>query len=223
MDTPAGQRVYHVAGVGNDYLNAKVATVYVSQDMLARDFNVTSDMLVMADRLPSADAAATLASLNKIVADYPGFRLYEASTWKAEQQNTFNATLGIFYALIAALAVPSLLALVNTLAMSVLARTREIGMLRAVGATRRQVRRMVVAESLLLSVIGTVFGVVAGIWLGYALVAAMTNIGWPMPYSFPYAGVLLTMVVGIVFGVLAALVPARSAARLDVVAALHHE
>ena len=223
MDTPAGQRVYHVAGVGNDYLNAKVATVYVSQDMLARDFNVTSDMLVMADRLPSADAAATLASLNKIVADYPGFRLYEASTWKAEQQTTFNATLGIFYALIAALAVPSLLALVNTLAMSVLARTREIGMLRAVGATRRQVRRMVVAESLLLSVIGTVFGVVAGIWLGYALVAAMTNIGWPMPYSFPYAGVLLTMVVGIVFGVLAALVPARSAARLDVVAALHHE
>jgi putative ABC transport system permease protein len=223
MDTPAGQRVYHVAGVGNDYLNAKVATVYVSQDQLARDFSVTSDMLIMADRLPSADAAATLTALNKIVADYPGFQLYEASRWKAEQQNTFNATLGIFYALIAALAVPSLLALVNTLAMSVLARTREIGMLRAVGATRRQVRRMVLAESLLLSVIGTVFGVVAGIWLGYALVAAMSNIGWPMPYSFPYLGILLTMVVGIVFGVLAALVPARSAARLDVVAALHHE
>lgn len=223
LDTPNGRRTYFVAGVGNDYLNAKLATVYVSQAMLARDFNVTTDMLVMANRLPSADPVATQAALARIVATYPGFQLYEASTWRAEQQKTFDSTLGIFYALIAALAIPSLLALVNTLAMSVLARTREIGMLRAVGSTRRQIRRMVIAESLLLSVIGTVFGVVAGVWLGYALVQAMLNVGWPMPYSFPFAGVLLTMVVGIVFGVLAALLPARSAARLDVVQALHHE
>lgn len=223
LETPNGPRTYHVAGIGNDYLNAKVATIYVSQDMLARDFSVTSDMLVMANRLPSADPASTKAALVKIVADYPGFQLYEASGWRAEQQKTFDSTLVIFNALIAALAVPSLLALVNTLAMSVLARTREIGMLRAVGATRRQVRRMVIAESLLLSVIGTAFGVVAGIWLGYALVQAMTGVGWPMPYIFPFGGVVLTMVVGVVFGVLAATVPARSAARLDVVAALHHE
>ncbi|MEA5155043.1 ABC transporter permease [Raineyella sp.] len=223
LDTPNGQRTYHVAGIGNDYLNAKVSTIYVSQDLLARDFNVSSDMLIMANRLPSADPVATKAALDRVVRDYPGFRLYEASQWRAEQERTFSTTLGIFDALIAALAVPSLLALLNTLAMSVLARTREIGMLRAVGATRRQVRRMVVAESLLLSVIGTAFGVVSGVWLGYALVQAMKNVGWPMPYTFPYGGVLLTMVVGIVFGVLAALVPARSAARLDVVAALHHE
>lgn len=223
LQTPNGPRVYHVAGIGNDYLNAKVSTIYVSQDMLSRDFNVSSDMLIMANRLPTADPAATKAALDRIVQNYPGFQLYEASQWRAEQQRTFNATLGIFNALIAALAVPSLLALLNTLAMSVLARTREIGMLRAVGSTRRQVRRMVVAESLLLSVIGTMFGVIAGIWLGYALVQAMKNVGWPMPYAFPYGGVLLTIVVGIVFGVLAALIPARSAARLDVVAALHHE
>ncbi len=223
LDTPNGQRTYHVSGVGNDYLNAKIATIYVSQDALARDFNVTSDMLIMANRQAAADPATVKAALGKIVADYPGFQLYEASGWRNEQLKTFDSTRVIFNSLIAALAIPSLLALLNTLAISVLARTREIGMLRAVGATRKQVRRMVVAESLLLSVIGTVFGIAAGIWLGYALVEAMKNVGWPMPYSFPWAGVLITLVVGIVFGVLAALIPARSASRLDVVAALHHE
>ena len=67
------------------------------------------------------------------------------------------------------------------------------------------------------------FGVVAGLWLGYALVIAMSQVGWVMPYSFPWLGVILTVVVGIGFGLLAALIPARSAARLDVVEALHHE
>ena len=129
----------------------------------------------------------------------------------------------MFDVLIAALALPSLLALMNTLAISVLARTREIGMLRAVGATRRQVRRMVMAESLLLSVIGTGLGAIAGLWLGYALVAAIGSVGWQVPYEFPWSGLRATVVVGITFGVLAAIGPARSAARLDVVAALHQE
>jgi putative ABC transport system permease protein len=82
---------------------------------------------------------------------------------------------------------------------------------------------MVMAESLLLSVIGTAFGAIAGLWLGYALVAAMSAVGWQMPYAFPWSGLLATVAVGITFGVLAALGPARSASRLDVVAALHQE
>ncbi|PZQ35935.1 MAG: hypothetical protein DI570_32905, partial [Phenylobacterium zucineum] len=129
LDTPNGQRTYHLAGIGNDYLNAKLSTLYTSQENLQRDFGVTAD--------------------------------YESQTWRAEQMKTFNSTIVIFDVLVAALALPSLLALVNTLAISVLARTREIGMLRAVGATRRQVRRMVMAESLLLSAIGTGFGAIA--------------------------------------------------------------
>jgi len=223
LDTPTGRRTYHLAGIGNDYLNAKLSTLYTSQDNLARDFNVTADLLLLANRAPGADEAATTAALQRIVADYPAFRLYESATWRAEQLKTFNQTIVIFDVLVAALALPSLLALVNTLAISVLARTREIGMLRALGATRRQVRRMVLAESLLLTLIGTVFGAVAGLWLGYALVAAMGAVGWQMPYSFPWSGLLATVVVGLVFGILAAIVPARSAARLDVVAALHQE
>lgn len=223
LNTPNGQRTYHLAGIGNDYLNAKLSTLYTSQANLERDFNVTADVLVMANRTADSDATTTTALLQKVVADYPAFRLYESQAWRAEQMKTFNSTIVIFDALVAALALPSLLALVNTLAISVLARTREIGMLRAVGATRRQIRRMVMAESLLLSVIGTGFGAVAGLWLGYALVAAMRGLGWEMPYSFPWAGLVTTAVVGVTFGILAALGPARSAARLDVVAALHQE
>jgi putative ABC transport system permease protein len=224
IDTPNGSRTYHVAGVGNDYLNAKLSTLYVSQDNLTRDFNVSSDLLIMADRLPGADPATVKAKLETIANQYPAFKLYGSAEWKAYNVAIFNQTYVIFYGLIGALALPSLLALVNTLAISVLARTREIGMLRAVGSTRRQVRRMVMAESLLLSAIGTALGVISGIWLGYALVVA-TNAaaGYGVPYIFPWGGIAVTVVVGFTFGMLAAVVPSRSAAKLDVVEALHFE
>jgi putative ABC transport system permease protein len=224
IDTPNGPRTYHVAGIGNDYLNAKLSTLYVSQDNLARDFNVTSDLLIMANRSPGSDAKTIKARLDKIAVDFPAFRLYESAEWKASQVAIFNQTYVIFYGLVAALALPSLLALMNTLAISVLARTREIGMLRAVGSTRTQVRRMVMAESLLLSAIGTALGVVAGIWLGYALVVATNaTTGYNVPYAFPWEGIVVTVVVGLTFGLLAALIPSRSAAKLNVVDALHFE
>ena len=221
--TPNGPRTYYLAGIGNDYLNAKLSTLYTSQANLARDFNVTADLMVMANRELTADPTQVTERLQRLVAEYPAFRLYDSATWKAEQTNTFNSTLVIFDVLIAALAIPSLLALMNTLAISVLSRRREIGMLRAIGSTRRQIRRMVMAESLLLSLIGTALGLVAGLWLGYALVTAMAAIGWEMPYAFPWDGLLVTVVVGLVFGLLAALGPSRQAARLKVVEALRQE
>lgn len=223
LSTPAGPRTYFVAAIGNDYLNAKLSTLYVSQDNLERDFATTNDLLFLVNRVPGADPSAVTAALEKVVDDYPAFGLHETESWVNEQRQTFEATKVIFYSLIAALALPSLLALMNTLAISVLARTREIGMLRAVGATRRQVRRMVLAESLMLTLIGITFGVVAGLWLGYALVVAMGSVGWTLPWSFPFDGVVATIAVGLVFGVLASVAPARSAARLDVVDALHHD
>ncbi len=221
--TPNGPRSFTVAGVGTDYLNAKLATVYVSHEVMARDFNTTSDLLLLASRRSDADPDATRDRVQRLVDGFPAFKLYESQEWKDEQVAAFDASAVIFRVLIGALAIPSLLALLNTLAISVLARTREIGILRAMGATRRQVRRMVVAESLLLSVIGTGFGVVAGVFLGYALVLATAAVGWPMPYLFPWDGVLITIAVGIVFGVVAAAVPARTASNLRVVDALRHD
>ena len=118
---------------------------------------------------------------------------------------------------------PSLLALLNTLAIGVLARTHEIGILRAVGSTRRQVRRMVAAEALLLAALGTTAGVIAELWLGHVLVDALNGIGLPMPYRFPWVGIVLAVAVGLAFSLLAALTTARQTARLDIVRALHYE
>jgi putative ABC transport system permease protein len=82
---------------------------------------------------------------------------------------------------------------------------------------------MVMAESLLLSAIGTALGVISGVWLGYALVLATNSSGFIVPYVFPWGGIVSTIIIGMTFGVIAALIPARSAARLDVVEALHFE
>jgi putative ABC transport system permease protein len=222
LATAEGNKKYRVVGVGNDYLAAKLSTVYISQENLKNDFHVTADVLVMANRRPGADDARVQVALKKIVADFPAFRLYTAGTWRASQQETFAATEWLFYGLVAVLAVPSVLALLNTLAISVLERTREIGMLRAVGSTRAQVRRMVTAESLLLSAAGTGFGLLAGVLLGWALTGA-TSALYPISYYFPWSGILTAIGVGLIGGVLASLIPARSAARLDIIRALQYE
>lgn len=223
LQTANGERDYHVLAVGSDYLNAKLSTVYVSQDTLATDFNVTTDIMLLAD----ADRGANLAEVEKdaknVLADYPAFKLHESATFRESQVNTFNQSMSIYNVLLALLAIPSLLGLLNTLAINVIARTREIGMLRAVGSTRGQVRRMVLGESLLLSAMGTSLGILAGIVLGYALTAAINQVGFETPYAFPYAGILAGIAIGLAFGVIASLVPARHAARLDIVRALRWE
>jgi predicted lysophospholipase L1 biosynthesis ABC-type transport system permease subunit len=101
-----------------------------------------------------------------------------------------------------------LLALANTLTVNVLERTREIGVLRAIGSLRRQVRRMVLAESLLLSALGIAIGILIGLWMSWLLVESLSFIGLPVPYFFPYTGVLVAVAVGLIFGAIAALAPA---------------
>ena len=118
----------------------------------------------------------------------------------------FDAAFAALYGLVIFLAVPSVIAMINTLAIGVIERTREIGMLRAVGSTRGQVRRVVLAEALILAALGTVFGIAAGLYLGYMGVAGLRAFGYPMDYIFPTAGVIIALVAGIVFGVLAAII-----------------
>ena len=113
--------------------------------------------------------------------------------------------------------------MLNTLSIGVIERTREIGMLRAIGASQKQVRRMVLAESLLLAAIGTTFGLAAGLYLGYVMVLGLSSGGFPITYVFPIQGLLAGIVTGLTFGVLAALLPARQAAGIEIVDALHYE
>jgi putative ABC transport system permease protein len=189
---------------------------------MEQDFNETADLLIMVNRTENADPAQVQAALNVIAGDYPAFTFYSLAEWQAEIGQTLSALNGM-YVLLVILAIPALIALINTLAINVLERTREIGTLRAVGATRRQVRRMITAESLLLAATGTLFGLLAGLWLGYILVGAMNLVGLVFPFSFSYAGLLLALAVGLGFGIIGALIPARQAARLDIVKALAYE
>ncbi len=223
LETPSGRQMYKVVAVGSDYLNAKISTAYVSQDTLKHDFRSTANLLVLANLAPGYRLAQVRQSLEQLLKRYPQFTLWDSVSFRATQMKTFDQAMAFYYVMIAALALPTLLALLNTLAMSVLARTREIGMLRAVGSTRGQIRRLVLTESLLLAALGTSMGIAAGIWLGYVLFEAMNAIGFVMPYDFPLAGILMAIAVGLVFAVIAALIPARQAARLNIVDALHYE
>jgi len=223
LETPGGPRRYEVVGVGIDYLNSRVATAYFSQADLAAALGPQNDALLMANRAPDADPAALEAALLALTRDYPTFSLVSFAQWREEQLAGNQARTNILYALMAALAAPSLIALANTLGINVLERTRELAVLRAIGATRGQVQRLIVAESLLLASLGVLGGALAGVGLGYALVGAINRSGLNFPYSFPASGIVLAALVGLAFGVLAALLPARRAARLDIIAALRWE
>jgi len=222
--TPNGREVYRVAAVGSDFINFKLATGFISQANLALDFSETSDLLILAARDPEADPAVVATALENIVRSYPAFSFFSTTQWQADMSSMIGSVMYVFYVLMLFLAAPSLIALVNTLGINVIERTREIGVLRAVGATRRQVGRIILAESLLLAAAGTAYGILAGLWLGYVLVGAMeTSYFSFLSYFFPYGAILATVAVGLLFGVVGALLPARQAARLDVVKALQYE
>lgn len=223
LQTPNGTEVYTVVGVATDYLNAKISTVYISQKNLQNDFNVTSNVLVLANTRLGAEKPAVKAALDRLVANYPQFVLYDTAGFKATQAAIFSQSFVVFDVLIGMFALPTLLALLNTLAISVLARTREIGMLRAVGTTRGQIRGMVVTEALLLAAVGVALGIAGGIALGYALVYTLNATTYVMPYYFPWSGIVVAVISGFSFALLASIIPARTAAKLDIVTALHYE
>jgi putative ABC transport system permease protein len=121
--------------------------------------------------------------------------------------------------LLALSVIVSVFGIVNTLVLTVFERTREIGMLRAIGMTRRQVRRMIRHESVITALIGGVLGIVLGIVLGGLLVARVDFI----QFSLPLVSLIIFAVLTIVVGILAAIFPARRAARLNVLEALQYE
>jgi len=222
--TPSGPKSYRIVAVGTDYLAAKINTLYISQKSLEADFHKTEDILLLANLAPGAKPGQVKAAIDDLLKSYPQVTLHWGAQWRAQQREVFEQSFAAIYLVLVVLVVPSLLGLVNTLAIGVLERTREIGVLRAVGATRMQVRRLVLAESLLLSATGAAFGLLAGLALGYAftalLAASMTS---SLRYSFPLAGLLAAVAAALAMAVLASLLPARQAARLQIVKALQYE
>jgi putative ABC transport system permease protein len=223
LKTADGEQPYHVVGIGLEYLDAKFASAYISQANLEADFHQNADLLLMADRGSDADPAKTLAAMKALAEQYPSFSLIDSTSFRADQARLLEGAMIILYILMVALSVPALIAMINTLTINVMERRREIGLLRAVGATRRQVSRMLLAESLLLAALGTSLGILSGIWLAYAFVNALNASGFVVQYIFPAQGLLAALSVGLLFGLWAASLPVRQAAGLPVVEALKYE
>ena len=223
VQTPSGQQSYRVVGVGSDYLGTKLNTLYISQENMAADFGTSDDVIVMANLEPGADSAAVQANIKSLLQGYPQLTLHWGADVVAEQVRLQDQLFIFYYAVMAALMIPSALGLINTLTINVLERTREIGVLRAIGATQGQVRRVVVAESLLLAMAGTAIGILAGLALGYALTTLVGDVAYSTDYFFPFAGILFAIALALILALLASLIPARQAARVKIVQALQYE
>jgi putative ABC transport system permease protein len=168
----------------------------------------------------STDGAARPA-LEKALASFPDVKLQSKAEFETDQSAWVDDILGVFYVLLGLAVIVSLFGIVNTLALSVLERTRELGMLRAIGMSRRQVRRMIRHESVVTALIGAVLGIAVGLFLAGLATAALSGEG--LRFAVPVGSLVAFTVVAGVAGVLAAMGPARRASRLDVLDALQYE
>jgi putative ABC transport system permease protein len=150
---------------------------------------------------------------------YPNVKVQTRAEFEQSQAAQVNQLLGLVYALLALAVIIALIGIVNTLMLSVFERTHEIGLLRAVGMKRRQIRAMIRSESVILAVFGAVIGIIVGTLLGIALVSSLHSQGITVT-SVPWSNLVVFLVLAGLLGLLAASWPARRAARLDVLAAI---
>lgn len=179
--------------------------------------------------LPSAVLVAAAAgtsgfegALNRALASYPNLSVQTRAQFERSQKASIDQLLGLIYVLLALAVVIALIGIVNTLLLSVFERTREIGLLRAVGMSRRQVRGMIRVEAITVALLGAAVGIVIGTALGAAAASSLrdssvTNVSIPVPSLIAF------VVASILLGLLAAAWPARRAAHLDVLGAIATE
>ena len=153
---------------------------------------------------------------------YPNVQVQTRAQFQQSQVSSVNQLLGLVYALLALAVIIALIGIVNTLMLSVLERTREIGLLRAVGMRRRQVRSMIRSEAVILAIFGALIGIVVGTLMGLALVSALRQQGIN-DTVVPVSNLIIFVVLAAVLGLMAASWPARRAAKLDVLAAISTE
>jgi putative ABC transport system permease protein len=171
--------------------------------------------------VPGAASPSAKAHLESALDGFPDTRVFTRPEWIEKEDDEISQFLLLLYVLLALSVVISLFGMVNTLALSVFERTRELGMLRAVGMTRRQVRRMVRHESVITALIGAALGLPLGIFLALLVTRALSQ--YDLQFAVPAASLIAFVVVAIIAGLLAAILPARRAARLRVLEALQYE
>ncbi len=206
--------------VGGVYAgNQAVGSVVVSLETDAALGGPALDRYVYVVLAEGTDAGAGRAAIESVVESYPVVSLKDRDEFAGEQKGQVDQVLLLINALLVLSVVIAVLGIVNTLAMSVLERTREIGLLRAVGMTRRQLRRTVRLEAVLISVYGSVLGLVLGLVLGVSLTRALADQGIT-ELVVPGGRLVGFLVLGALIGVVAAAWPARRAARMQVLDAI---
>ncbi len=194
----------------------------VSQGAMARDFGETRDGFAFVNLADGGEAEAVQKRIKDLLKrDFPAAEVLDQTELKQEQESQIQQLLGLVYALLSLAVVVSIFGIVNTLALSIHERTRELGMLRAIGMSRSQVRRVIRYEAVITSLIGAILGTVLGVLFAALVSRPLADEGFALSVPVPTLAILL--VLAALAGVIAAIGPARRASRLDVLDALAYE
>ncbi|MDQ3822844.1 MAG: ABC transporter permease [Actinomycetota bacterium] len=222
LKTPTGETLpLRVTGVfdeptgGSPFGEIGIATTTFDRAFANRDNEFT--FVNMRGGVTEANTAA----LERAVREFPEANVDTRDEFRERQLAMLDTVLNILYALLALSVIVSLFGIVNTLVLTVFERTRELGMLRAIGMTRRQVRRMIRHESIVTALIGAALGIAVGVFLAALVTQTLSDQG--IVFAVPWASLAVFVVIAIAAGVLAAIFPARRASRLNVLEALQYE
>src|SRR5919197_446349 len=222
LQTPAGTRLDLV--LKGTYVAPKGPPAFGNVIIPQRTFDRVYPQPTNIFQFVNIRGGATDANTKKLkaaLADFPDVKLRTESQFRKNQARFINQLLALLYVLLALSVIISLFGIVNTLVLTVFERTRELGMLRAVGMTRRQVRRMIRHESVITALIGAALGIGLGFFIAFLVTQALKKDG--IGFAVPTVSVVVFVIAAIVAGLLAAILPARRAARLNVLEALQYE
>jgi putative ABC transport system permease protein len=219
-----GARTLRVALIYGDSQAAPSPRYFIGTPAYDANFGAPHfDSMVFVKKAPGVSTPAALAAVKKLTAQYAvGASVLDQAAYKAEQTKPINQLLALVYTLLALAIIIALLGIGNTLALSIFERTRELGLMRAVGMTRGQLRSTIRWESVIVALQGTFLGLVVGVFFGWALVLAQRNQGITV-FSVPYVRLLIVIVLAGLAGVVAAILPSRRAAKLNVMRAIATE
>jgi ABC-type antimicrobial peptide transport system permease subunit len=218
--TPTGARAtFRVHGIFNPPNgNSPFGSVTISAARFDQLYRQPQNIFSIV-KMRGGQTAANRQALDRALSGFPGAKIQTREQFIDGQTSALNSVLNILYVLLGLSIIISLFGIVNTLVLSVFERTREIGMLRAVGSSRRQIRRMIRHESVITALIGSVLGIVLGIAFGALLAARVSEIS----FTLPVGRLILFLVASWIVGLLAAIFPARRASRLSPLEALAYE
>jgi putative ABC transport system permease protein len=209
-----GDTRMRIGGIYQD--NQLIGSYLVSDHFFLQHFQ---NPLPFAVLLKTDGSPGVQQAVQQALQPYPNVKVQTRAEFEASQAAQVNQLLGLVYALLALAVIIAMIGIVNTLMLSVFERTHEIGLLRAVGMKRRQIRAMIRSESVILALFGAVIGIIVGTLLGIALVSSLHSQGITVT-SVPWSNLVVFFVLAGLLGLLAASWPARRAARLDVLAAI---